>query len=159
MKKNLSAFFLIIASLTFAQKQMPNVEVQDINNKAINITEKFNEPDKIYIFAFWATWCAPCINELDAIKEKYEQWQSEMKVEVVAVSIDDTRTQKRVKPLLKGKGWKYEILLDTNQDMKRALSIVNVPYTVAVKNGKIVYVNNGYTEGAEDEMFEKLKSL
>ena len=135
------------------------MEVKDLNNKVINLTQKYNEEDKIYVFAFWATWCAPCINELDAIKEKYEVWQSELKVEVVAVSIDDTRTQKRVKPLLKGKSWPYEILLDTNQDLKRALSIVNVPYTVVVKNNKIVHIHNGYNEGAEEELFEKLKTL
>lgn len=159
MKKIFLLFVLTLFGVTFGQKQLPNVEVQDINNKSINITKKYNEPDKMYVFAFWATWCAPCINELDAIKEKYEKWQSELNIEVIAVATDDTRTQKRIKPLVKGKDWKYEILLDTNQDMKRALSIVNVPYTVAVKNGKIVYINNGYTEGAEDEMFEKLKAL
>jgi peroxiredoxin len=159
MKKIFLFFVIATFGFAFGQKQLPNVEVQDINNKSINIEKKYNETDKIYVFAFWATWCAPCINELDAIKEKYEAWQSELNIEVIAVSIDDTRTQKRIKPLVKGKGWKYEILLDTNQDMKRALSIATVPYTVAVKNGKIIYINNGYTEGAEDEMFEKLKAL
>jgi peroxiredoxin len=159
MKKIFLLFVLTAFAFSFSQKQLPNVEVQDINNKSVNIAKQFNEKDKIYVFAFWATWCAPCINELDAIKEKYAAWQAELNLEVVAVSIDDTRTQKRIKPMVKGKDWKYEILLDTNQDMKRALSIVNVPYTVAVKNGKIIYVNNGYSEGAEDEMFEKLKTL
>ena len=159
MKKIFLFFVIATFSIAFGQKQLPNVEVQDINNKSINIEKKYIETDKIYVFAFWATWCAPCINELDAIKEKYEAWQSELNIEIIAVSIDDTRTQKRIKPLVKGKGWLYEILLDTNQDMKRALSIATVPYTVAVKNGKIIYINNGYTEGAEDEMFEKLKAL
>lgn len=158
--KKLSLFFLLLSmSLAFTQKQLPKVEVQDINNKSLIISEKYIEADKIYVFAFWATWCAPCINELDAIKEKYALWQKELNIEVIAVSTDDSRTQKRVKPLLKGKSWPYEILLDTNQDLKRALSIVNVPYTVVVKNSKIVYIHNGYNEGAEDEMFEKLKTF
>ena len=146
---------------TFSNAQtnsLPNVQLKDINGKTVE-TSKLSNDGKPILICFWATWCAPCINELDAIKEKYEAWQSELNIEVIAVSIDDTRTQKRIKPLVKGKGWKYEILLDTNQDMKRALSIATVPYTVAVKNGKIIYINNGYTEGAEDEMFEKLKVL
>jgi ribosomal protein S1 len=49
--------------------------------------------------------------------------------------------------------------LDTNQDLKRALSIVNIPYTVVVKNGIIVHVQNGYVPGSEVELFEKLKAL
>ena len=79
--------------------------------------------------------------------------------EIIAVSTDDSRTQKRVKPLVNGKEWNYKILLDTNQDFKRALAIVNIPYTIVVKNNTIVHVQNGYVPGNELELFEKLKSL
>ena len=103
MKKIFLFFVIATFGFAFGQKQLPNVEVQDINNKSINIEKKYIEKDKIYVFAFWATWCAPCLNELDAIKENYSEWTKELNMEVVAVSIDDTRTQKRVKPLLNGK--------------------------------------------------------
>ena len=55
--------------------------------------------------------------------------------------------------------WNYKILLDTNQDFKRALAIVNIPYTIVVKNNKIVHIQNGYVPGSEIELLEKLKSL
>jgi hypothetical protein len=64
-----------------------------------------------------------------------------------------------VKPFLNGKGWTYNVLLDSNQELKRALSIVNVPYTIVVKNSKIVFVSNGYSQGAEEELYIKLKEL
>ena len=64
-----------------------------------------------------------------------------------------------LRPLLNGKKWPYTILLDTNQDLKRALGMANVPYTVVVKNNKIVYVHNGYSQGAEKELYNKLKQL
>lgn len=159
--KNIITIGLFLFSISFvsAQKQMPNVSIKSENNKSFNVKTDFKEKDKIYVFAFWATWCAPCLNELDAINEKYAAWSKELNFEVVAVSIDDARTQKRVKPLLNGKKWPYTILLDTNQDLKRALSIVNVPYTIVVKNQKIVHIHNGYSQGAEEELFEKLKQL
>lgn len=159
--KNIITIGLFLFSISFvsAQKQMPNVSIKSENNKSFNVKTDFKEKDKIYVFAFWATWCAPCLNELDAINEKYAAWSQELNFEVVAVSIDDARTQKRVKPLLNGKKWPYTILLDTNQDLKRALSIVNVPYTIVVKNQKIVHIHNGYSQGAEEELFEKLKQL
>lgn len=150
---------MFLSFSAFAQKQMPNVTIKSVNNKRYNVKNDFSEKDKIYVFAFWATWCAPCINELDAIKEHYSEWSKELNMEVVAVSIDDSRTQRRVKPLLNGKNWPYTILIDNNQDLKRALSIVNVPYTVVVKNKKVVYVHNGYSQGAENELYNKLKEL
>ena len=160
MKKIILFSFLFLnAWFSFAQKQMPNVNLVNDSNQTVNVKNDFNEKDKLYVFAFWATWCAPCLNELDAINELYDTWKTELSMELVAVSIDDTRTQKRVKPLLNGKKWTYTILLDTNQDLKRALSIANVPYTIVVKNQKIVYIHNGYSQGAEIELYNKLKEL
>jgi thiol-disulfide isomerase/thioredoxin len=142
-----------------AQTALPDVTLTNLEGKSVVLKNEFSEKDKLYIFSFWATWCVPCINELEAINEVYADWQKELNVEVVAVSIDDARTQKRVKPLLNGKGWEYMMLLDGNQDFKRALSIANIPYTVVVKNQKIVHIQNGYSQGAEKELFEKLKTL
>lgn len=160
MKKIILFTFLFFNVINaFSQKQMPNVTLTSDTNKSFNVKNDFNEKDKLYVFAFWATWCAPCLNELDAINEYYATWSTELNMELIAVSIDDTRTQKRVKPLLNGKNWTYTILLDTNQDLKRALGIANVPYTIVVKNQKIVYVHNGYSQGAEMELYNKLKEL
>jgi len=158
MKKFL-LLLLIISTGAYAQKEMPSVAIKSVNNKSFNVKNDFAEKDKLYVFSFWATWCVPCINELDAINDHYADWSKELNMEMVAISIDDSRTQKRVKPLLNGKKWPYEVLLDANQDLKRALSIANVPYTIVVKNKKVVYVHNGYSQGAENELYEKLKQL
>ena len=150
---------LFISFSVFSQKELPSVSITTLDNKSVNVKTDFSEKDKIYIYSFWATWCTPCIAELEAISEQYEDWKKDLNIELIAVSIDDARTQKRVKPLLNGKDWPYTILLDSNQDLKRALSIVNVPYTVIVKNQKIVKILNGYTQGSEEELHEVLKSL
>ena len=142
-----------------AQKELPNVTLKSIENKPVNIQSNFKETDKIYVYVFWATWCAPCIQELDAINDVYDGWKENLSIELIAVSIDDSRTEKRVKPLINGRGWDYTVLLDTNQDLKRALQIANPPYTVVVKNGKIVFEQAGHTPGGEKDFFEKLKSL
>jgi peroxiredoxin len=157
MKKIIVLLFLYFFG--YSQKQMPNIELQSIAGKTYNLNSDFSDNDKLYIFSFWATWCAPCINELEAIHKKYPSWKEKLDCEIVAISIDDSKTLKRVKPFLNGKGWTYDVLLDSNQELKRALSIVNVPYTIVVKNNKIVYVSNGYSQGSEEELFNKLLTL
>ena len=157
---NLLRCLLILCCFSaYSQKVMPNISLKNIENQTISINEAFAEKDKIYVFSFWATWCAPCINELEAIAENYESWQKEINFEVIAVATDDARTQKRIKPLLNGKDWTFKILLDSNQDLKRALGIVNIPYTVVVKNNKIVHIQNGYAQGEEKQLFSTLKNL
>ncbi len=158
-KKYLFATLLFVSVTAFAQKQMPSINLQDLNQNSVNVYEDFAEEDKIYIFSFWATWCAPCINELQDINDYYQDWKEELNLEVVAVSVDDSRTKKRINPLVNGKGWEYTILLDTNQELKRALSIANVPYMIIVKNKEIVGIHNGYSEGVIEELYNELKAL
>ena len=150
---------LLISVSAFAQKELPNLTLNNIDGKSVVLKTEFNEPDKIYIFSFWATWCTPCLQELDELNDLQEEWKKSVNFEIVAVSTDDSRTQKRVKPLINGKGWDFTIVMDTNQDFKRLLSIANIPYTIVVKNQQIVHIQNGYVPGSENELFEKLKSL
>jgi thiol-disulfide isomerase/thioredoxin len=159
MKKQIVFLMLFISAFGISQKKLPSISLITLDGKSIATSQDFLEKDKIYIFCFWATWCAPCIQELDEISEVYEDWKSEINVEVIAVSIDDARTNKRVKPLVNGKGWEYLILLDTNQDFKRSLGISNPPFTAIVKNGEIVFTQNGHTPGSENTLFEYLKSI
>lgn len=159
MIKKMFFFFFILTITSYSQNQMPDVSLKDLNGKTVNVNKDFSEADKIYVFSFWATWCAPCIQELQAINEVYDDWKEEFDIEVVAISIDDSRTLKRVNPLVNGKGWNYRILLDKNQDLKRALSFSNPPFLMVVKNGKVEFVHNGYTEGSIEELYNELKSL
>jgi thiol-disulfide isomerase/thioredoxin len=159
MKKCILLAMLFLSFSGMSQKTMPNIEVKSLDGSTKNISTSFNEKDKLYVFVFWATWCAPCIEELNAISEVYEDWKSEANVEVVAISLDDSRTEKRVKPLVNGKGWEYTVLLDNNQTLKRSLGISNPPYLLVVKNNEILFTQNGHTPGSEAELFEKLKSF
>lgn len=157
--KNFIFCLLLIGFNLNAQTNLPNVQLTNLEGKKVSSTANFSEKDQLYVFSFWATWCTPCISELDEINDLIPDWKKKVDFKLTAISIDDSRTQKRVKPLISGKGWEFDILLDTNQDFKRALGIVNVPYLIVVKNNKIVHIQNGYVPGNETELLEKLKTL
>jgi peroxiredoxin len=155
MKHLISALF-ILSSLLINSQELPDITINDVEGNSVSVKE-LSDSDDIKIFSFWATWCVPCINELDAIADVYEDWQDETNVELIAISTDDARTNKRVIPLVNGKGWDYQVLLDDNQDLKRALNISVLPYVVVVKNGKIIHTRTGYTPGSEEELYEVVK--
>jgi len=159
MKKSLLILFTLLNFIVYSQNQLPNVKLKNLKGELANSNLYFQKKDVLYVYSFWATWCAPCVQELDAISDVYGDWKQKINIEIIAVSVDDSRTEKRVKPMVNGKGWEYTVLLDTNQDFKRSLSIANVPYIVVVKNKKIIYVQNGHSPGGEGEFFDKLKSL
>jgi cytochrome c biogenesis protein CcmG, thiol:disulfide interchange protein DsbE len=141
----------------FTHKDLPNIELPDLDGRKVNVAE-FGKNGKLTILSFWATWCSPCKKELNNISYLYEDWQNEYDMELIAISIDDTRNTSKVKSYINGQGWDYMVLLDSNEDMKRALNFQTVPFTVLVdRNGKIVYSHSGYVEGDEYILEDKLK--
>jgi len=156
--KHLLLFFAFFMSLSlFAQdNNLPSSEIKTLEGSTTTL-ESIAEDNDLIVVSLWATWCVPCKNELDAINEVYTDWQDETNVELYAISVDDSRTVSRVKPLVNGKAWDFTVLLDTNNDLKRELGASTVPLTIIIKDGKIVYRHSGYTPGAEDELFEELK--
>ncbi len=154
-----SLLFVLVAFALQAAAQLPSVTLKDINGKTVNTAELSND-GKPFIISFFATWCKPCNRELTAISEVYEEWQEETGVKLIAVSIDQAQNINKVKPLVDGNGWTYDVLLDPNSEFKRALGIQMIPYVLIVDGkGNIVYKHNGYTEGAEAELIEKVRGL
>ena len=160
MKKIISLFVLmLVASFGTVQAQLPAETLRAIDGKAVR-TDTLSNGGKPFIIDFFATWCKPCNRELDAIAEVYDDWRKETDVKIIAVSIDQAQNINKVKPLVDNHGWEYEVLLDPNSDFKRALGIQTIPDVLIVDgNGRIVYKHNGYTDGAETELIEKVREL
>jgi thiol-disulfide isomerase/thioredoxin len=156
---NLLTFFLCLSLISFAQEKLPNVELKDIKGNIVNLSEITND-GKPFVINFWATWCAPCKRELNTISELYTDWQNDTGVKIYAISIDDQRTVDKVKPYVSASGWEYEVLLDTNGDLKRALGVNNVPFTFLVDGkGNIVWKHNNYNPGDEEELYKQIEKL
>jgi len=150
----LSAFFALDASA-----QLPSVSVKDTKGRTVN-TAKLNNGGKPFVISFFATWCKPCMRELRAINDVYADWQDETGMKMYIVSIDEAQNASKVKPLVDGEGWEYEVLLDTNSDFFRALGLQMVPHVLVVDgNGKIVYNHSGYTDGSESEIIKTIRNL
>ena len=160
MKKSILLSIVALAlSVSSLQAQLPAVTLKTLNGSEVR-TDTLSNNGKPFIIDFFATWCKPCNRELDAISEVYEEWQEETGVKIIAISIDQAQNINKVKPLVNNHGWEYEVLLDPNGDFKRALGCQMIPYTIIVDGmGEIVYKHNGYTDGAETELIEKVRAL
>ena len=159
MKKFLSlALFSLFAVGAQAQK-LPSTNVKTLEGKQVDITTQLSQ-DGPTVISFWATWCKPCIKELTAFMDYAIDLEDEFDAKVLAVSIDDTRNSSRVAPLVQGQGWEYTVLLDENQDLKRNLGIVNVPFTLVLNpEGEVVWKHSGYSPGDEETLAEVVEEV
>ena len=161
MKKIISLAVLIFTFVfSFSQnKKLPDVSIPNMKGEKVNISN-FGKDGKITVMSFWATWCVPCKKELNNVAEVYDDWKKNYNLEVVAVSTDDARDAAKVKSYVNGQRWDFTVLLDQNQDLKRALNFQTIPFTLLIdKNGNIVYSHSGYVEGDELLLEEKIKAL
>ena len=158
MKKIFLAIIALVMALP-ALADLPSVQLKDMNGNAINTAELSND-GKPFVISFWATWCKPCQRELKAIHEVYADWQDETGMKLIVVSIDEAQNAERVKTTTDGRGWEYEVILDPNGEFKRQMGVQNPPHTFIVDaNGNIVWNHQGYTDGCEEEIIEKIREL
>jgi thiol-disulfide isomerase/thioredoxin len=166
MKKSAALFIILISAFTaFAQDQstvlrsIPAVDVKALDG-SVKSSSTFANDGKPMIIDFWATWCKPCIEELNAIHEVYADWQKETGVKLISISLDDARTMSRVAPFVNGRNWSYESYIDPNGDLKRAMNVNMPPHTFVVNGkGEIVWQHVGFAEGNEDELYEVVKKV
>lgn len=161
VKNILSILFIctLIFGFTNPTKRLPNITIADLQGKPVNIQE-YVANGKTTIISFWATWCAPCKRELDAIAELYPTWEADYNTKLVAITIDNSRALTQVKPLIEEKGWEFDVLVDGKQELQQALNFQTIPQTFVVdKDGNIVYEHSGYTPGDEYELEKLIQKL
>lgn len=158
-KTFLLLLLLLTAGLSANAQRLPSVVLKTIDGQSVK-TDTLSNGGRPFIIDFFATWCKPCNRELDAISEVYDDWREETGVRLIAVSIDQAQNINKVAPLVASYGWDYDVLLDPNGDLKRALGVQMIPFVLIVDGeGNIAYKHNGYTDGAEQELIEKVREL
>lgn len=146
----------VLSSFAIMEKAFPSVDLKDLKGNVVS-TDSFVKDGKVTVVSFFATWCKPCQLEMDNIAEIYPDWKEQYDVEMVSISIDDSRGSAKLNALVNSKGWEYTILLDERQQIQRALGFQTIPQTFLLdKNGNIIYEHSGYKPGDEDELEEHI---
>ncbi|MFC2100392.1 TlpA family protein disulfide reductase [Bacteroidota bacterium] len=158
---------LALAASTYGQEnskdknygKLPSVDVKNLDGETFNTADLMNDGKPI-ILSFWATYCKPCLKELNNIAEVYEEWQEDTGVKVVAVSIDKADRIGSVKNKVYAGNWGFDVFLDENSDLKRAMNVNNVPHTFILDGeGNIVWQHTSYADGGEFEYLEIVTKL
>ena len=157
MRKFFLGMLMALIGMGCQAAGLPELTIQDMDGKEVSVAS-LAQTGKPVIISFFATWCKPCMRELEAVHELYPDWQEETGVEMYIVSVDQGQDVQKVKPLVNGNGWEYHVLLDPNGTFKRAMNVTSIPHMFILdKTGKIVYNHVGYSDGEEKDIRKYLK--
>lgn len=150
---------IISISIYASGNPFPAVNIKSLDGKQVNTTE-YTSKGKITIVSFWATWCTPCKRELDVLNDLYGEWVEKYDIQLLAITIDDSRGLSKVPAMVQTKGWEFTILADSKQELQQALNFQTIPQTFLLnEKGEIVYAHNGYNSGDEIELEKKIAAL
>src|SRR5579871_6433863 len=116
----------------------------------------FHKKDSLILVCFWSVNSDESVNELNAINPHVQDWKDAVKFKLMAVSVEEGKLADRVRPTAIMNGWTFEVFVDINGDLRKALNSTNLPQSFIIKNGKIVYRQSGFESGTENYLFQKV---
>lgn len=145
--------FILISNL-FSQSIFPNNKVQLINSKTTNM---YNLTSEVTFISFWATWCLPCLKEIDKVNEFIDDFDN---VSVVLINEDRPGDKAKVKSFIRSRRYpvddNYHIIFDFDKKLSRYFNAQPIPLTIILKNNKVVYRKRGFFVGDEIELKKQL---
>ena len=146
-------FFLVSPYMRASSiKQVKFSDIQEVMNK---------DNDTIYVIHFWATWCAPCIDELPEI-EAFSNQHSNEHVNTLLISLDfESQVESKLIPFLQQHDIQSEVWLLDSKNANDWIPKVNkqwsgaIPVTLITQNHKEHFING---ETSKEELNQIIKT-
>lgn len=113
---------------------------------------------KVVLINLWATWCAPCKEEMPHLAAFHRQLASRG-LEVVAVSVDDARARDRALEYVAANRFPFRVWLDPDERAITAFSASSLPITLVIdRRGVIVFRRDGVITASDPELTSALEA-
>lgn len=135
----------------------PSFALKDLNGKRVQLDAY---KGKVVVVNFWATWCAPCLQELPFLEQYYKRYAKDGLV-VLAIATDGPETAARIRTVVRRKRWSMPVLHDAAGSVVASLNPRGTnPYTLFIdRRGRVAFRHEGYSPGDEKKYEGLIRSL
>lgn len=154
------AFFVFLAGLTSSASaldvgaKLPSLALKDLAGKAIDPSTLAG---KVVIIDFWASWCAPCKQELPALEKLYKKYKGKGLV-VLGVSVDNDLDKAR--ELARSLKLSFPNAHDAEKAVAEKLDPPRMPSSYVIdQKGIVRHVHAGFRAGDEAKIEAEIRAL
>lgn len=140
-----------------ARPDAPDFTLRTLSGDRVKLSDY---KGKVVILSFWATWCAPCKQELPIIQALVDK-HGDKGLAALAINIDDPKTLAEARRFVKNR--KLTIPVPVDGDSKVLASFnprVALPFVQLIdRDGKRAASHTGFAAGAEKTLEEEILAL
>jgi cytochrome c biogenesis protein CcmG/thiol:disulfide interchange protein DsbE len=152
--------FLSIILATF--RLMAQVEtfsgtnLRDLDGNLVSMSAVV-EPGHPLVMVFWKSGNSRCCENLETIQSAWMKNLKEKGVNFIAICEDCSGSWAHVKPIVKANEWDFDVFIDVNGDLKRALCVTAIPSTLLFGSDMFLICRHpGWCSGNEELLCEKI---
>jgi peroxiredoxin len=132
----------------------PEIGLSDTRGRSINVSEYRG---KVVLVDFWASWCAPCREELPVLERLYGRYKARGFV-VVGVNVD--RSVDNMRDFLRRTRLSFPIVHDAQQHVASRYRPPRMPSSYLVdKQGVIRFVHAGFRASDARSLEREIQQL
>jgi peroxiredoxin len=147
----------LIASFAFAATlsgPAPGFALQSRGGEMVSLADLKGE---VVMINFWATWCAPCRQEMPHLQALYERY-NKLGFTLLAVNVEDNPVG--AKKWLEETPVSFPVLFDPKSEVSKLYNVNAMPTTVLVaRDGTLRFIHHGYKPGYEGEYQNQVRGL
>jgi len=117
-----------------------------------------DRPEPVVLLNFWATWCAPCREELPTLEALHQELDDEG-LTIIGVNVDPGDAEPVVR-FAEQKGLSFRVLHDPEQQVAGSYGVRGYPTTVVIdRAGRIVLTELGAWDWSHPDAVAWLREL
>ena len=132
----------------------PDFTLESAGGKNLKLSELRGE---VVLLNFWATWCAPCQQEMPLLDQLYTQYRR-AGFSLLAVNVDSDPA--KAVAMAKKLRVTFPVLFDKGKRVSRLYDVDAMPSTLIIdRDGRVRFIHRGYRPGYGKIYQQHIKEL
>jgi hypothetical protein len=154
----LGFFFLGLAAGVRAQASLDSLQLRNVKGKMVSYSSLTNQSPLVMV-CFWSITSESSISELNAVNARYAKLKQPLSFTLLAICVDEGTQLNHMRNTALQNDWTFAVYADVDGGLQHAFHFTNVPQSMIVNKGEVVYQQSGFEPGSESYLFSKILSL